>query len=343
MERLATELERWSLARERWKILRSAILSSKSDDDRHSSMVPNSVAGFSSFSLFTVIPASSPNSPQNSDTCDSEKELKFPPTCQRDSEKWVRYKATIDESSVATNVVAGPLSDESVEVVVKFVNSENVSLETLVGFNNTGNIRVWPSEEVMAYYCLKHVKMFRNASVCELGGGMTSLSGLILAATQMPSRVLLTDGNHKAVDNLQEIIANNVSLTGNNVSAEVMVWDQSFLDGPSAHDSSFDYILCADCTFFTEFHLELAKVILKVMKSTGEAIIFAPKRNGTLEQFCVVARKFFDVQVINTYDNVVWLKHITLQRTDEQYEVDLHYPLMISLKKINDVTSQEYL
>lgn len=312
-----------SLARERWKILQQAVLSPDDRERQHNSGASNHVGGFSSFNLFTVVPAS-PSLKRRSSPCDETERVspKFPAV----SEEWITYKVkgNIDKT-------------RHVEVVVKLV-SEKVSLETLVGFNNTGNVCVWPSEEVMAYYCLKRLRMFQGASVCELGGGMTSLSGLLLASTQVPSKVLLTDGNQKAVHNLQEIIANNVSLIDSDVSAKVLLWDQSFLNTPSIYDASFDFVLCADCLFFEQSHSELAQAILKLMKMTGEAIIFAPKRSGTFEQFCVIARKFFDLQVIPKYDDFIWHKHETLQMYDDHYKEDLHYPVMISLKKINTMT-----
>ena len=46
-------------------------------------------------------------------------------------------------------------------------------------------------------------------SVIELGAGMTALAGLIVAAEYHPERIVLTDGNEKAVENIMVIIENN--------------------------------------------------------------------------------------------------------------------------------------
>lgn len=300
------------LASDRWKLLRQAILSSaRANDDNEQNFGSSSVRSFSSFGLFTVRPH-----------CGKFEGI--PMSSSTGADNWVHYKITIDRKTNRPIVA---------EVLVKFIQ-ETPSLETLIGFNNTGNVCVWPAEEVMAFYCLKHLEMFQGANICELGGGMTSLSGLLLATTHVPSNVLLTDGNQTSVDNIKDIISANLSLADVAVSAEVLLWDQSFLGKPSTLDSTFDYVLCADCLFFTSVHCELVRVIYKLLKPSGEALIFAPRRSGTLEQFCSVANSYFELCSVTKYDDLVWLRHEeALRNASGHYKEDIHYPMLILLKK----------
>lgn len=54
-------------------------------------------------------------------------------------------------------------------------------LKDMLGFNNTGNVCVWPSEEVLAHWLLTNGDFHQSHRVCEIGGGMASLAGLAVA------------------------------------------------------------------------------------------------------------------------------------------------------------------
>lgn len=77
------------------------------------------------------------------------------------------------------NISVPSVLDEMENVKVRFYKGP-VGLKDMMGFNNTGNVCLWPSEEVMTYFCVKNSVIFDDKSVCELGGGMTCLGGLMV-------------------------------------------------------------------------------------------------------------------------------------------------------------------
>lgn len=121
--------------------------------------------------------------------------------------------------------------------------SKPISVNKLAGFNNTGNLGVWPSEEVLAYYCLKRWDMFKDKSILELGGGMTCLSALTVATSSKPSSVCCTDGNPISVSNIQKILQHN-SFKNCPVSVQRLDWKDETTWADMAN--KWDIILCAD-------------------------------------------------------------------------------------------------
>uniref|UniRef100_A0A1I8EVC6 Calmodulin-lysine N-methyltransferase n=1 Tax=Wuchereria bancrofti TaxID=6293 RepID=A0A1I8EVC6_WUCBA len=166
-----------------------------------------------------------------------------------------------------------PVGD--VELDVHIYSVVTVTPNTLAGFNNSGNIRIWPSEECLAYYLLKHEQLIRSKTVLELGCGMVGLSGLTSAALGA-TEVVLTDGNEKSVENIQQIIETNK--LSNHVTCFVLHWNAAI------PKKQFDAILCADCLFFTEEHSTLLNCISRHLKPGGIAYVMAPDRGGTYQE-----------------------------------------------------------
>ena len=83
------------------------------------------------------------------------------------------------------------------------------SAASLIGFNNTGNVCVWPAEETLAIYCLENKELFQAKKVLELGAGMTGMAGMILAKLTDMTSIRITDGNELSVANLNVIIEEN--------------------------------------------------------------------------------------------------------------------------------------
>ena len=58
-----------------------------------------------------------------------------------------------------------------------------VLLEDLSDFDldRTGRITIWPSSQILTYWCLKNINYFDGKSVIELGCGFHALPGLAIA------------------------------------------------------------------------------------------------------------------------------------------------------------------
>ncbi|CAL1531252.1 unnamed protein product [Lymnaea stagnalis] len=208
-----------------------------------------------------------------------------------------------------------------------------ISAERLNGFNNTGNVCVWPSEEVMTFYCMQHVQGFKGMTLCELGGGMTCLAGVALGLCSEAAHVELTDGNEDSVKNLECIIEHN-KFENTTVSARLLRWGPEALEADL--QSKFDFVLCADCLFFDEGRKDLARLIFDLLKPGGQALIFAPSRNNTFHQFADMIQTFalFEVSTNQFYDSRIWNLHSKMKADlPDIYDETIHFPIMMTLLK----------
>ncbi|XP_022739874.1 calmodulin-lysine N-methyltransferase isoform X3 [Durio zibethinus] len=126
-------------------------------------------------------------------------------------------------------------------------NSASLSdFEVCNRFNidNTGLVCQWPSEDVLAYFCLSHGNMFRSKRVIELGSGY-GLAGLAIAAATEALEVVISDGNPQVVDYIQHNINTNSGAFGEtSVKSMKLHWHQKEISNLS---HTFDVIVASDC------------------------------------------------------------------------------------------------
>lgn len=215
------------------------------------------------------------------------------------------------------------------EVIVHHVNRQWTAKD-LIGFNNTGNICVWPSEEALAYYALENITLFKDSWLLELGGGMTCLAGVMIAKYGLPYLVHLTDGNLVSVDNIKRTLQLNdfdcfikcSQLKWENVARRYL-----------AERFKYNTIICADCLFFVDSHYSLLDTIEFYLAPRGKAYIMAPKRSNTFDDFvCKAVSRGFYTNIIKNYSHEIWLKHLQLINS-HNYNEDIHYPILLILEK----------
>jgi len=295
-----------STAQKRWKILAKVLrkdseetVSSSSDEFAEEQTA--SVRRFKSFDLL------------RQDSFEDHVSLK----CLGKTENWYKYRMQLENES---------------EYSVNIHHMERqLTASDLMGFNNTGNICVWPSEEALTALVLSEVASYRGKWILELGGGFTSLAGLMLAKYATPYAVHLTDGNEISVENVRKTVClNELSCY---TKCSVLKWQEKCARS-QAEQAKFDFILCADCLFFDEARSALVDTIWYYLAPEGSALIMAPRRGRTLSVFqdeCVA--RGFRVELATRYNETIWQRHLQLKADSDLYDEDLHYPLLLRLCK----------
>ncbi|XP_050310881.1 calmodulin-lysine N-methyltransferase isoform X2 [Anthonomus grandis grandis] len=283
------------VARRRWAILAKA-LKSPAGSQPSSPTDEISVRRISSFMLLQT------------------RELPAPPTAHPSDlitkRTWFVYSITLDPTT-------------TFDVNVGHRN-RTFSAEDLMGFNNTGNVCIWPSEETLSYYVCLNLTLFEGKRVLELGGGMSCLAGVFVAKYSAAARVLLTDGNKTSVENVSAILeCNKFSCR---TECEVLKWGQ-----PDPARRQFDAILSADCLFFDDARVDFINCLSSRLAPGGFALVMAPRRGSTLDSFVSQseARGLRCKRVMN-YSEVVWEKRLALMSHCD-YNDNIHYPVLIEV------------
>ncbi|KAI3981595.1 hypothetical protein MKX01_007515 [Papaver californicum] len=218
--------------------------------------------------------------------------------------------------------------------VENYVNLNDFEICNKYNIDNTGLVCNWPSEDVLAYFCLTHANMFRSKRIIELGAGY-GLAGLVIAAATDVSEVVISDGNPQVVNYIQRNInANSAAFADSKVKSMMLHWNQE--QDPEVLDK-FDIIVASDCTFFKEFHKGLAKTVRSLLKSSkaSEAIFLNPKRGNSLDKFLEKVNEIgMHHSITENYDKEVWQHHQKFLHGDDSwpnYEKDHSYPLLVRI------------
>eukprot|EP01147_Barroeca_monosierra_P004786 gene4786-6855_t len=212
-----------------------------------------------------------------------------------------------------------------------FHMSSIVTFEDMLGFNNTGNVCVWPSEEVLAHWLLTNGDFHQSHRVCEIGGGMASLAGLAVALHYKVQEVVLTDGNTTSVSCINAtILKNQPCFQAASVTARRLDWSHP-LHYEDLHQR-FDTIICADCCFFDDYHNDLLKVLRTITAPKGEVIVICPERSATRKLFMERAKDFFEISEMDALTFHLETLHMKQLEYNPAYDADIHFPKASQLK-----------
>ena len=212
-----------------------------------------------------------------------------------------------------------------------------------MGFNNTGNVCLWPSEEVLAHLVEGGGVVAAGQRVLEIGAGMTALAGVVAGVVVGDGGVVVaTDGNARSVELLRENLAANAARVRAEMVADMLVWDaDATLEAEvAAWGGPFDVVLAADCLFFEDAHAALLNTLDRVVARTADArvVLVQPSRSGSAERFLalVAASGLFAVDVAPSdasYDARVSELDAEYAASDELYDRNLHLPLLAVLAR----------
>jgi hypothetical protein len=67
--------------------------------------------------------------------------------------------------------------------------------------------------------------------------------------------------------------------------------------------------------------------------------MFAPNRKNTFHKFIDLAKQKFECMIVHDYDMEVWEKHLYEKDKNRDYDEDIHYPMLLKLKKRSNITN----
>lgn len=150
----------------------------------------------------------------------------------------------------------------------------------------------------------------------------------------LAKQVVLTDGDEVNVEEVSFSIELN-QVAADLCHATTLRWGE--ISEKPELQSYFDFVIAADVVYEPSIFPSLLETLAFVLKPEGSFILFNPTRDGMLEKFVNMARKsnaFTDVKLVEMYDGVVHEMSRDLIETNQDFNLDWHYPNQVVFKKV---------
>ena len=195
--------------------------------------------------------------------------------------------------------------------------------------DNTGNVKIWPSEITLANFLLKNSYLFEEKRVCELGAGKSGMAAIALAIKLKDKigKIMISDGNEECWESIKRNLQLNKDAIGeenlSRISVKCIVWDENL----KLSENKYDYIWIADCLFFRKYHRALEHTLSELLEDSdeeGRVFIMGPNRSNTLWEFIdeVDQNEIFDHTVEKVQEMTQVEQHIS---GEEDMEVDRYF------------------
>ncbi|KAJ3203533.1 hypothetical protein HK099_001479 [Clydaea vesicula] len=215
------------------------------------------------------------------------------------------------------------------------------------GFLNTGNIKIWQTEEFLGYFLLKNGFLFKDKVILELGGGNVGLASLMIAATNFPKKVIVTDGNPKSVQSVSDNIEQNKVVFKRNMPvSKQLLWGKE--PGFKICETC-NFLIVSDCLYQEDMHQSLFDTFDNYLTDETLIIIFSPMRGKSLQNFetkCKENKKFVIKTFLN-FDEELFEKNLKFKTDFLSYEENKIWPVVLLLSSnennLNDFISKSTL
>ncbi|EGT48210.1 hypothetical protein CAEBREN_08493 [Caenorhabditis brenneri] len=226
-------------------------------------------------------------------------------------------------------------NDDSHLRIFKFIPPKtSISLHSLAsGFDNTGNVRIWPGSEALAWVIQRNPSsvLAPGNRILELGAGFLGLSSFLIAKLFPDSTVWVTDGNLESIRSLEQVKNANPEFRSR-VHIKQLIWGQDHLI-----TSRFNTILAADCVFFAEYHESLMKCIHLHLAPNGNVVISSPRRKQSLQKFLDYVESDwngeFSIEMNSVINSMLEQKIGGIWSSEE--EKDEKFPVIVILRRRN--------